>query len=399
MLTPAEAEAAIAAAIAPVSHEPVPLAGLRRPRTPRGAPGRARCAPVRSRGDGRHRIRARRRGPPAVPHRRRPGRRRTRARPRLRSRLFRGHDGRGDAARLRHGRARRAGRDGRWPRRTARGLRTGTLAPRASTGCRRAGGRRPPACRHAARGARARDRRIGRPRRNSRFPARRASRSSRPATNSSSRASRSSTTRSGARTPTASPPRFRSRAFAPSANLQLPDRKDAIASALAVALERARRAGALRRRLGGAIRLRARACSHRSACARPSTASRSGRAGPCGSARARAARRCSPCPATRCPCSCASRDMSSRRSAGWWAMPARAPPQVALARDFTFEKRLTCFLPVTLGYDQQGRTLAEPRPTGGSGDFIALAGTDGFVELPPGPATHAAGLAVPFYRW
>ena len=80
-------------------------------------------------------------------------------------------------------------------------------------------------------------------------------------------------------------------------------------------------------------------------------------------------------------------------------MPAQAPPQVALARDFTFEKRLTCFLPVTLGYDQQGRTLAEPRPTGGSGDFIALAGTDGFVELPPGPATHAAGLAVPFYRW
>jgi molybdopterin molybdotransferase len=77
----------------------------------------------------------------------------------------------------------------------------------------------------------------------------------------------------------------------------------------------------------------------------------------------------------------------------------KAPPWVALARDYAFEKRLTCFLPVALGYDQQGRTLAEPRPTGGSGDFIALAGTDGFVELPPGPATHAAGLAVPFYRW
>jgi len=81
------------------------------------------------------------------------------------------------------------------------------------------------------------------------------------------------------------------------------------------------------------------------------------------------------------------------------AMSDKTRPQVALARDFAFEKRLTCFLPVTLGYDQQGRTLAEPRPTGGSGDFIALAGTDGFVELPAGPATHAAGLAVPFYRW
>jgi molybdopterin molybdotransferase len=64
-----------------------------------------------------------------------------------------------------------------------------------------------------------------------------------------------------------------------------------------------------------------------------------------------------------------------------------------------FEKPLTYFLPVALGYDQQGRAVAEPRPTGGSGDFIALAGTDGFVELPRGPANHAAGLAVPFYRW
>lgn len=79
--------------------------------------------------------------------------------------------------------------------------------------------------------------------------------------------------------------------------------------------------------------------------------------------------------------------------------PARNPPRVALAQEFAFAKRLTYFLPVALGYDQQGRTLAEPRPTGGSGDFIALAGTDGFVELPCGPANHPAGLAVPLYRW
>jgi len=77
----------------------------------------------------------------------------------------------------------------------------------------------------------------------------------------------------------------------------------------------------------------------------------------------------------------------------------RARPTVALAREFAFERRLAYFLPVALGYDLQGRTLAEPRPTGGSGDFIALAGTDGFVELPCGPARHPAGLAVPLYRW
>jgi molybdopterin molybdotransferase len=74
-------------------------------------------------------------------------------------------------------------------------------------------------------------------------------------------------------------------------------------------------------------------------------------------------------------------------------------PTAALAQEFSVGKALTFFLPVVLGYDRQGRTLAEPRPTGGSGDFISLAGTDGFVELPQGPATHAAGLVVPFYRW
>jgi molybdopterin molybdotransferase len=74
-------------------------------------------------------------------------------------------------------------------------------------------------------------------------------------------------------------------------------------------------------------------------------------------------------------------------------------PTVVLAREYRFDRPLACFLPVKLGYDRQGRTLAEPRPTGGSGDLISLAGTDGFVELPPGPATHAAGLAVTFHRW
>jgi len=72
---------------------------------------------------------------------------------------------------------------------------------------------------------------------------------------------------------------------------------------------------------------------------------------------------------------------------------------VALARTFDFRAPLTCFLPVALEYDPDGRTLAQPRPTGGSGDLVSLAGTDGFVELPQGPASHPAGLVVPFYRW
>lgn len=74
-------------------------------------------------------------------------------------------------------------------------------------------------------------------------------------------------------------------------------------------------------------------------------------------------------------------------------------PSVALAAEFPFHAPLACFLPVALRYDPDGRTLAQPCPTRGSGDFVSLAGTDGFVELPPGPARHAADLVVPFHRW
>jgi molybdopterin biosynthesis enzyme len=46
-----------------------------------------------------------------------------------------------------------------------------------------------------------------------------------------------------------------------------------------------------------------------------------------------------------------------------------------------------------------GRREAVLKPTRGSGDFTSLIGTDGFVELPPGPATVAAGTAVALYSW
>ncbi len=84
------------------------------------------------------------------------------------------------------------------------------------------------------------------------------------------------------------------------------------------------------------------------------------------------------------------------QGAGSGVLPRRT---VVMVREFVFRAPLTCFLPVSLEYDSEGRTLAVPRPTGGSGDFISLAGTDGFVELPQGPATHPAGLVVPFYGW
>jgi molybdopterin molybdotransferase len=73
--------------------------------------------------------------------------------------------------------------------------------------------------------------------------------------------------------------------------------------------------------------------------------------------------------------------------------------RVALAAPFTVTPALTQFVPVRLEQDDWGRDWAVPAPTNGSGDFTALAGTSGFVELPPGPNTYAKGFVTRLYRW
>ncbi|HMK84981.1 MAG TPA: molybdopterin molybdotransferase MoeA [Steroidobacteraceae bacterium] len=75
------------------------------------------------------------------------------------------------------------------------------------------------------------------------------------------------------------------------------------------------------------------------------------------------------------------------------------PERMALAAPVTFQPVLTYFLPVCIEHDDWGRPWAVPRPPNGSGDFLSLAGTDGFVELPPGPNTYAKGFVTPMYRW
>lgn len=73
--------------------------------------------------------------------------------------------------------------------------------------------------------------------------------------------------------------------------------------------------------------------------------------------------------------------------------------KVALAAAVEQPLELTTFLPVKLEPDEWGRTWAVPRPTNGSGDFTSLVGTDGFVELPPGPNTYAKGFVTRLCRW
>lgn len=80
-------------------------------------------------------------------------------------------------------------------------------------------------------------------------------------------------------------------------------------------------------------------------------------------------------------------------------MPAAATERVALATPLQWPTKLTGFMPVRLAHDEWARPWATPCPTNGSGDFASLARTDGFVELPPGPADFAKGHVSRFYRW
>lgn len=79
--------------------------------------------------------------------------------------------------------------------------------------------------------------------------------------------------------------------------------------------------------------------------------------------------------------------------------PATAPERLALAAPVRTKPALACFVPVCIGQDAAGRRLAMPRETNGSGDFTSLTGTDGFVELPPGPGAYEPGYIAPFYAW
>jgi len=77
----------------------------------------------------------------------------------------------------------------------------------------------------------------------------------------------------------------------------------------------------------------------------------------------------------------------------------RPPERVPLAAAFRVTPPLWYFLPVKLEPHPAHGAVALPRPTHGSGDFVSLVGTDGFVELPPGPAEYPAGHVAALYRW
>lgn len=95
---------------------------------------------------------------------------------------------------------------------------------------------------------------------------------------------------------------------------------------------------------------------------------------------------------------CLTRYVFPGLAAAMGAAPAQ-PAMIRLSESFEVKPALTYFLPVTLVADAAGQRSAQPRPTKGSGDFTSLIGTDGFVELPPGPLVMPRDAAVPFYPW
>jgi molybdopterin molybdotransferase len=81
------------------------------------------------------------------------------------------------------------------------------------------------------------------------------------------------------------------------------------------------------------------------------------------------------------------------------ALQPASQEQLALASPVTAGRAFTQFVTVTVQLDSKGRLTASPRRTNGPGDFLGLAGTDGFLELPAQPGGFPEGFVAPLYRW
>lgn len=81
------------------------------------------------------------------------------------------------------------------------------------------------------------------------------------------------------------------------------------------------------------------------------------------------------------------------------AKQARQGEKIALSSPVQLNTTLAGFLPVAVDTDDWGRPWATTVRHNGSGDYAALAGTAGFIELPPGPNLYPKGFVTRLYRW
>lgn len=80
-------------------------------------------------------------------------------------------------------------------------------------------------------------------------------------------------------------------------------------------------------------------------------------------------------------------------------LPPSPPELVELTAPIEGMPTMTLFAPVRLSSSERATLRADPRPTNTSGDFVSLAGTDGFVELPPKHGSYPAGTVARLFRW
>jgi molybdopterin molybdotransferase len=80
-------------------------------------------------------------------------------------------------------------------------------------------------------------------------------------------------------------------------------------------------------------------------------------------------------------------------------LAAAVPELAVLAGPVEASPTLTLFTPVTVSSAASGALLATPHATNTSGDYVTLAGTQGFVELAAKSGSHAAGTVARLFRW
>ncbi|MDQ8199105.1 molybdopterin molybdotransferase MoeA [Pelagicoccus enzymogenes] len=83
----------------------------------------------------------------------------------------------------------------------------------------------------------------------------------------------------------------------------------------------------------------------------------------------------------------------------WVGLPKSQPVYAKLEHDLTFKPELTLFLPAVADPRPSGELWVKPALFNTSGDFVSVAQTDGFIELPKARKVFPEGEAFQFYPW
>lgn len=81
-----------------------------------------------------------------------------------------------------------------------------------------------------------------------------------------------------------------------------------------------------------------------------------------------------------------------------YILPQR-PMFARLTEEVVFKKSLTNFIPVKIAFTSEGVMTATPLKIKNSGEFTALAGSDGFLELPKDQTVFKSGESFSFFSW